>query len=81
MTIKKPSDASRKIQAIYSRFGGTNKTARKLGISRQLLSNWKRRGSVPLKRVAWMSLELKCNPFELNQIETTFLYEVAKKWC
>lgn len=77
---EKESAESKKIQEAYNKHGGTNAAARKLGISGQLLSRWKRKGKVPLKRVAWMSKELEISPFDLNEIETTLIHEVIKTW-
>lgn len=77
---KKESPASKAIQKIFNKFGGTNACALRLGLSGQLLSNWKTIGKVSMKKLAWTAKELDCDPIILNKEGLKELLEVLKKW-
>ena len=77
---KKEKPASKAIQKIYNKFGGTNACAAKLGVSGQHLSNWKIKGQVPISRLAWASQNLECDPMVLNKEDLTELLLVLKAW-
>lgn len=79
-TEKKESPASKAIQKIYDKFGGTNSAALKLGLTGQLLSQWKQKGKVSLKKLAEVSTQLDCNPIILNKKELSELLVVLRRW-
>lgn len=65
--------SSKAIQSIYDSFGGTRRAAKICGYSAELLSNWKRKGRVPLGKVAEISRSLCCHPTDLNHLEVSNL--------
>jgi len=77
---KKEKAVSRAIQKIYDKFGGTNACAAKLGVSGQHLSSWKTVGKVPMKKLAWASIKLDCDPIVLNKEDLQELLTVLKNW-
>lgn len=75
---KRYGNGSRKIQAIYDANGGTRNSARICGYSAELLSHWKRDGRIPLRKVAEISIKLKCDPLDLNTEEVKSLIRSLK---
>lgn len=79
MVGSKVTTYARRIQNVYDRFGGTRKSAKVCGYSAELLSNWKRKGRVPLKKVAEICNVLNCHPLELNFKEIQSLLVAIKE--
>lgn len=46
------------LKAIWEKHGGVSKAARKIGVHRQALTNWRFRGSVPLEMAGLVSRQL-----------------------
>lgn len=77
---KEETPAQKAIQKIYDKFGGTNASALRLGLSGQLLSQWKTKAQVSMKKLAKISRELDCDPMVLNKDGLKELLVVLKKW-
>lgn len=79
MKKKRCTKESIAIQSIYDWHGGTRKSAKICGYSAELLSIWKRKGRVPLPKVAEISIKLSCDPYDLNRKEVTSLVDATQR--
>lgn len=74
------SEQAKLLRYIFDKKGGIVQVARILGMSKQRISIWTKRGFVPLKELMSVSVHLEVDPLYLNYSQYSKLIGAKKTW-